>query len=124
MKNILLAVSLMLALAVGAQAQTSEDTNPPAPPQQGGLKKFPNMIDCDETEKIIEVIKRYEEMPLGFGTSVLVAPNGQLMRGNIAMFWNPDKKTFSLIFQVDEQYSCMVSGGSIQMLLEPPGVRL
>jgi len=113
---VLKTAAIALLLSATCSFAQEENNKPPS-----SVKRFANIVECDLLTKLTKIVIDWEEQPIGIGKSLMISPDGNPIRGEIMLFWNPDTKSYTLIMKMDEQYGCLISVGEMQLLQIPAG---
>ena len=101
---ITLLFGLIFATSVYAQEMGETDSE--------GFTYLPIMIQCGPSEKMLEVLKDYEEQPFLTGNISFTIPSGQVMSQPGAVYLNPTTGSMSVVVAFAESNAiCHILNG-------------
>jgi hypothetical protein len=107
---------LILLLIFSFSAKT-EEIPETTKPQLFNAKK---PVLCDTPDKIIEIIKSYDEHPYLKFDGVSPSSDGQFLKTTIVLGYNKETKTWSLVEFVNENTACIIGNGRGMQLVKQP----
>lgn len=124
-KTILMGFLFWLLSATTVFAQPEAQT-PRATPQvpNDGIVNLPVMLDCGPITSIMEILQNYKEVPTATGDASWRIPNGQMLKGRMVIWINPDTKSFSITIQPSEEMACIFLPGMNFAPFNNPGTSL
>jgi len=115
MRTLIVSLVLFVTLSFGPiLAEDSKDNNTIQEPesQQQTLVKLPNLIDCDDTAKILEMLTKYGEVPVAEMLTLLQPPGAPVIEKYAVFYANPESLTYTIVAHFnDAGKSCIVSMG-------------
>jgi hypothetical protein len=113
---------LLSATTVFAQPEATPSPTPQVP--NDGIVNLPVMLDCGPIASIMEILQNYKELPTATGDASWRIPNGQMLKGRMVIWINPQTKSFSITIQPNEDMACIFLPGMNFAPFNNPGTSL
>lgn len=111
-KTILIGVLVWLLSATTVFAQPEAQTPQTAPQvPNNGIVNLPVMLDCGPITSIMEILANFKELPTATGDATWKIPNGQILKGKMVIWINPQTKSFSITIQPSSEMACIFLPG-------------
>jgi hypothetical protein len=115
MKKALKKVLAPAILALTCSIAFAQEPKNPAITLPGGVTALPLIMPCSKSQIIFDLLEgdKYKESPIALGNSNIFRPDNVPVPGQLTMWYNADKRNFSIVFTIGgSDISCIISSGT------------